>query len=191
MRALPWLTLVFLWTGCAATSRTAAPEVRLRSPSAAPPFRYRQEVTVAYGEEAPRSFEAVLENTGDALRLVGLTPLNTVLFVVELAGGEVTFENRTGEALPFDPSYILRDVQRAFFPWLEGGEGQDGARRGRVAGVKVLERYEGGRLIERVFFRPGAPPVRARYGRDTSSPVVRLVDPELDYRLEIRTFAPP
>ncbi|MEO1230879.1 MAG: DUF3261 domain-containing protein [Myxococcota bacterium] len=188
-----WLVLTLALGGSSCRASQAdfrAPPVEVRSPSAYPEdFSWRQTVTVSYGEKASRTFDGVLEKVGDRLRLVGLTPVGTVIFVAEAEGSEVRFENRTGEALPFDGEHILLDVQRVFFPWLEGPFA-DGQRSGEVDGIEVRERVEDGGLVERIFsdadgtlalvrfLEPGSPPPRSV-----------LIGRRFGYQLDIETLA--
>ena len=170
------------------------PPVRLRPPSAMPAdFQWRQRVTVSYGDRSPRSFDAVLQKQGDRLSLVGLTPLNTVTFVVQQNGLEVTFDNRTDEALPFDGRHILQDVQRVYFPWLDGPT-TSGIRVGEKLGEQVTERLDGQQVVERTFERAGRPPVRVIFEglRGPERPPSRAVleNRRYDYRLIIETAEP-
>lgn len=168
--------------------------VEVRPPSdMAEDFHWRQRVTVRYGVRPPRTFDAVLEKRGNLLRLVGLTPMKTVLFVVEARGAEVRFENRTGEPLPFGGSHILRDVQRAFFPWIHTPYEQ--GRRTRALGrTRVTERARNGRLVERTFETAGEGVVQVLYEGTPDPPGgppprVTLFDLERGYRLEIATLS--
>ena len=112
----------------------------------------RQRVTATWGGES-RSFDAVLQTRGETLTLLGLSPLGQVGFVLTLHDGEVSFENRTEMELPFPPRFILLDVQRVFYPWLEPG-----VLEGEVDGERVVERRRDGALLERTFTRlDGAP----------------------------------
>lgn len=155
-------------------------------------FVWRQRVTVAYGEREPRSFDAVLQKRGDRLSLVGLTPINTVTFVVEQAGLDVTFDNRTGEPLPFDGRHIMQDFQRVYFPWLNG-ESADGTRKGVVLGEQVSEQVADGQVVVRRFDRPQRQPVTVRFEglRGVGRPPQRVVleNQRYGYRLVIETSA--
>lgn len=187
MKSLGTALLLLLLASCA-TQHISGTEVGLRPPSEVPlEFSWRQSVSVEHARGKERSFEAVLEKGPDRLVLVGLTPLQTVLFVAEQrSDGSVRFENRTGRDIPFDPGYILRDIQRAYYPWIEGPH-RDGRRVGEVGGVRVEERYEGERLRERRF-GPVENPVVVEYeGADFPPRRVRIVDPNRGYVLTIRT----
>ena len=201
----PVLWTVALVAGCAGAQPRAAPGdpdpasglapvVQLRPPAVvARDFSWRQRVSVQYGDRSPRSFDAVLQKKGDRLSLVGLTPLNTVTFLVEQRGQDVRFDNRTGQALPFDGRHILQDVQRVFFPWLTGPVA-DGHRAGAVLDEQVSERWERGRLVERTFAQTGRPSVRVTFsgavsGPSEHAPPARAVleNQRYGYRLVIET----
>src|SRR5690606_1095695 len=82
-------------------------------------------------------FDAVVQKHEGTLKLVALSPTGQPGFVLTLGpDGEVRVENRTGQELPFRPERILADVQKVYYPWIEGaedtGELRDGARRARV-----------------------------------------------------------
>ena len=166
------------------------PPPKLLEPSVfGPDFSWRQRVTVRYGERQPRSFDAVLQKQGDRMLLVGLTPINTVTFVVEQRGREVAFDNRTGQELPFDGRYILQDVQRVFAPWLSGPE-VSGRRVGERFGERIEERLVDGRVVERTFRRGQQPPIRVQLKVGpvgTPAPQAILENPRFGYRLTIET----
>ncbi|MCA9671548.1 MAG: DUF3261 domain-containing protein [Myxococcales bacterium] len=136
------LALALLLAGCcppATTTRAARPrpEPALRPVGDLPyDFFWRQRVTARWGDGRSQTFDAVLQKHRGTLRLVGLSPLG-VGFVIELrADGTTHFQNRTGRRLPFAPSYMLADVQRAFYPWPSD---------------RVQERHKDGHLVERTF----------------------------------------
>jgi hypothetical protein len=97
----------------------------------------------------------VLQKRGGELILVGLSPLGLPGFVFRLSeSGELQVENRTGQALPFEPVYVVADVQRVFFPWLAAPvPGFSGDRSGVHAGTAVFEHYQQGQLRERQLTR--------------------------------------
>ena len=163
---------------------------QLRPPSVlTADFVWRQRVTVQYADRPARSFDAVLQKRGETMSLVGLTPINTVTFIVEQRDMAVTFDNRTGQTLPFDGRYILQDVQRVYFPWLVGPT-EDGVRSGAMLGESVSERLVAGRVVERRFERDGFPPVIVTLeGGSAGNPPERAVldNPRYRYRLSIET----
>lgn len=159
MRA--WLCCLLLSAACA----SAAP-VPTQRPAAVPPpallapstlsfdFQWRQRVTARW-PTGTHSFEAVLQKRAGELMLVGLSPLGLPGFVFKLSeSGALHVENRTGQALPFEPAYVVADVQRVFFPWLSApAAGFSGERSGQRAETQVFERYRVGQLQERQLTR--------------------------------------
>jgi hypothetical protein len=158
-------------------NRAGQPETlpALRPPSVVPEdFVFRQRVTAQVAGREARSFDAMLEKKGDRLALVGLTPLGTVLFAASLEGTRLAFEDRTGEDLPFPPEYVLLDVQRVFFPWLPPPPDGSGVREGAVFAERVIERWAGGRLVERTFACEAAgAPARVRVAFDNGARGIR------------------
>jgi len=158
-------------------------------------FMWRQRV-IAEWPTGTQEFEAVLQKRNAELTLLGLSPMGLPGFVLTLrADGSITVENRMDRELPFEPAYILADVQRVFFPWLEAvAPGFEGERQGQVGTQQVSERYAAGRLVARDFRRAETPdqPVHIEYGPtpaggDAASRVT--LDNTLHrYRLVIETF---
>jgi len=203
-------TGVWVWVGivawaCAACASgpRAEPAARPRVVPAAllPPsalafdFQWRQRVSARW-PTGQQSFEAVLQKRGGELVLLGLSPLGVPGFVLKLReSGEVEVDNRTGQPLPFEPHFILADVQRVFFPWLAGDAPAAGERSGQRGQTRVSERYANGELVERRFERDtpqGLERVQVHYeagapGRDAPARV-RLDNPLLGYALTIETL---
>ncbi len=122
-------------------------------PAGAWPGRHfiRQWVVIRWQEREER-FEAVLQKEADALLLVGLGPMGRVGFRISLEDEALGFENHSGRTLPFSPAYILADVQRIFYPWLEEAERcRRCDREGVRLGFDIRELRVGGRLVERRF----------------------------------------
>lgn len=162
-------------------------------------FQWRQRVTARW-EDGSRTFDAVLTKDGNRLRLLGLDPMGRPGFVFTLQEGTVSVENRTGRPLPFDPRYILLDVQRAFYPWLQP-PAQDGWHAGRIAAYYVVEQWTAGQLRQRRFHAtPDQPPeVLITYDEYADGLLVprrvELTQRALNYNLRIetldqQTFAP-
>jgi len=157
--------------------------------------QWRQRVTATWGD-ATRTFEAVLSNAEGELLLIALGPMDTPGFIVRLAEGTVALENRTGEAVPFDPRYIMLDVQRTFFPWIPGAPPQQGERRHAMNGETIVERWEAGHLVQRRFARvDGQPPDEIvidydGWSEDREAPGrARMVHGWFDYSLVIETLS--
>ena len=167
----------------------------LRPASALPAdVLWQQRVTVSWGDEGSRSFDVAVQKSGDTLTLIGLSPMGTTGFVVELAGDAIRKQDPPGEELPFPPRFLLLDVQRVFFPWLADGVA-DGERSGVVDGERVVETVAGGRVLERRFTRVDGHPrgtivVRCRWdeGDGVAPSLAELENGWFGYRLSIRTL---
>jgi hypothetical protein len=133
-------------------------------------FVLEQRVTIHWNAESgveQESFDAALQRRGDSLLLVGFGPMQRVGFELELSGGRIDFRNRTGRAMPFRPEDILADVQRVFYPWIDSRPAGERAeekepcrsceRRAESQGFDILERWEGGLRVQRVFQRIDRP----------------------------------
>jgi hypothetical protein len=137
---------------------TEYPGTLLTPASIGPDFQWQQRVTARW-ESRERGFDAVLSKADDELLLLGLGPMKTPAFIVRLSDGEVEFENRTPKELPFDPRYMILDVQRVYYPWIPGEPLVTGERSHVTGGERVDERWLDGRLVERRFVREdGQPP---------------------------------
>lgn len=155
-----WIGLLLCGLGCAGTQRNAAhgkpevPPAALLSPSALGyDFQWRQRVSARW-PTGQQGFDAVLQKQHAELLLVGLSPMGLPGFVFRLReSGAVEVENRSGRELPFEARYVLVDVQRVFFPWLEGPAPQTGERSGTRGDSRVSERYVAGKLVSRQFER--------------------------------------
>ncbi len=152
-------------------------------------FEQQQRVTVSVPGREESSFEAVLKKEGNQLSLIGLTPFSTVIFAAQQTGLNLQFSNQTGEKLPFGARSILLDVQRAFFPWLEGPI-ESGRRQGMVKEEQVVEVYQDSSLVERSFLRKGtaeAKMIVVKYQRrmDGTISVVELENQLYGYSLKI------
>lgn len=126
----------------------------------------QQRITVKWnGRE--ESFGAVLQKRGQELLLLGLGPMNTVGFRLSLVDRRVSFENRTGRDMPFVPERILADVQRVFYPWIEGGARCTRCDRRAIRGdLEIVEHIGDAHLEERRFLlrdRPERGEIVVRY----------------------------
>lgn len=129
-------------------------------------FLMRQRVSVQWADRK-ESFDAVLQKRGKTLLLMGLGPMNTVGFSLTLDDRGVSFENRSGREMPFQPERILADVQRVFYPWMKESSLCVKCVRHEIrSGLEVRERI-GARFLEersfRVVGRPDLGEVVIRY----------------------------
>jgi hypothetical protein len=194
------LLLFFLLAACGPRRSTLQPspasQETLRPPSAIGfDFMWRQRV-IAEWPTGKQEFEAVLQKQKGELTMLGLSPMGLPGFVLTLhEDTSISIENRMGRELPFEPVYVLADVQRVFFPWLPAeGAPQDGEREGSVGNQQVREHFRAGQLIAREFRRADKPDqsVRVEYtptapGAD-AAPRVRLDNGFYRYALVIETF---
>lgn len=130
-------------------------------------FQWRQRVTARW-PSGERSFAAVMSKADGKLRLIGLDPMGRPGFVLEHADGErVRVESHPSVQFPFDPQFILLDIQRVFYPWFEAPmhssqiaqeRGEQVLRTTTRAGSVIEERYSlAGQLMRRTFFLEGSP----------------------------------
>lgn len=198
-----WLAVALYVSGCISGAASPSPKdarPRVEAPALLPPSRFvhdvqwRQRVT-AHWPSGRQRFDAVLQKRAGELMLVGLSPLGLPGFVLRLREDRsIDVENRSGRDLPFQPSYVLADVQRVFFPWLPEGPAVS-ERSGLVAGVQVREQFAAGRLTRRSFERvtaEGTERVQVDYsgwreGQDAPDSAT-LTNDLLRYKLTIETI---
>ena len=202
--ALLCATLPLANAGC----RSARPSVlaasdypgTLRPPGAlATQAVWQQRVTATWsdpdGNEQTRGFGAAVQRRGDSLTVVGLSPMGSVGFSIEQSPNGVEIENNIPEQMVLPPRFILLDVQRTFYPWIDATEVDAAGDRVIVRdGEQVLERWQDGRLTERSFTRNAGGPkgvIRIRYewGRDdwTFPTLATLDNGRVGDRLQIVT----
>ncbi len=188
------IVLALALAGCTARGHTTPPTL----PDAndlAPPFLARQRVIATAGAQR-HAFEAVLQYDGSELLLLGLTPMGTKAFVVRQRGTVATAESFVDRPLPAPPEAILLDVHWSYFLAADTPRG-DGWHRRALPGLRLRERWQGGRVRERIVAPRGGAPVRIAYadglddGRFPARVVVVHEDPrgERDLRLEITTLS--
>jgi len=204
MNRLPHILAIGALCACAtAATRPADDAPKLDPGPIRPPsvlsydFQWRQRVTATW-PTGSRSFDAVLQKRAGELVLLGLNPMGMPGFVLRLReGGAIQVENRTGHELPFQPEYILADVERVFFPWLPPVPAAfSGERRGRYEQLGITELFDRGRLLSRSFERFDAPDrgtVRITYRPakthpEDAPPKVSVENAWFGYRLDIETF---
>ena len=141
----------------AATDEAGYPGTLRPASEAGFDFQWQQRV-VAHWQGRKNPFDAVLSKSGDELLLIGLGPMKTPGFIVRLEGQQLEFENRTKRDVPFDPQYIMLDVQRVYFPWIPGEPPADGSRTHERDGEVIDEVWADGCLEKRVFRRKNQSP---------------------------------
>lgn len=122
---------------------------------------WQQRISATWGEDGQRGFDAAVQRQGDTLTVLGLSPVGSVGFAMILRGDTIDLQNQSGEELPFPPRFILLDVQRTFYPWLEPAVAGNGARSGIVGDERVQELWRDGRLLERRFTQLDGEPAGA------------------------------
>jgi len=156
-------------------------------------FVIRQRIEGQYG---PRTvaFDAVVQKVDDTLMVLTLTPYGSRAFMVQQTGQEVTVEKFIPRDLPFDPRFILLDVQRVFFMGLPDAPRSDGWHKERMGEEVVRERWQGGRLHERRYARRDRQPkgevvvtYADGYVPGQAPPTVTLDNEWFGYRLELQT----
>lgn len=139
---------------------------------------WRQRVTATW-PDGEQSFDAALQRTPDALSLIGLSPLGPPGFVIRHDADGIHLTNHTDRTLPFAPSYMIADVQKAHYPWLP-----DGAAHGTRAGFEITEDHTDGRLTRRTFRHPDREPITVTY----DGPTTTLQHGWFGYTLRIETL---
>jgi hypothetical protein len=147
--------------GCLASSPSKPPATpqlsypgTLRDPGSSPhDFMVRQHAKGNYAERAI-SFEAVVQKSKDKLIVLVLTPYGSRALLIEQTGAHVRTEKFIDRELPFDPAFILLDVQRVFLKGQPSSPAPpEGWSESEIDGERVRERWEGGRLHERQYTR--------------------------------------
>ncbi|HVR62831.1 MAG TPA: DUF3261 domain-containing protein [Polyangia bacterium] len=190
-----------LAAGCAHRPPPPAPSA-LPAPAAAelpPPDRIPGDLTLrqkltATSAHGGGSFETILQKRPGMLRVLGLTPFGTRAFLLEQRADKVDFTRYIPHELPFPPTFMLLDIHRVFDRWLDAPPPTDGERSGIVAGQRISERWQSGRLRQRVFSStPGASPgaVTITYDGEIAPGVaadVVLANDRFGYRLQIHNL---
>lgn len=188
-----WPLMVIVLVGCGGRQPSMPPanvELPALSPEAARPFVLEQRLTGKYGRREVDA-QVVLQWQGGVLRLVGLAPFGARAFTVEQRGREVHVESTLGRDLPFDPRHVLVDIHRVLFRGALTGL-SDGQHERDDGGEHVVERWAGGRLVERRFTAPGQKPVVVSFfGAPTPvvASSVRLANQQVGYTLQIETLS--
>lgn len=196
---LPLLTAL---AACPATTPTTAPETASKAgypgelldpASVAQNFSIRQHIEGAYGERKV-SFEAVVQKKGETLLVLTLTPYGSRAFLVQQTGQHVEIESFIPRELPFNPRFILLDVQRVFMMGLPDGPHGDGWHEAQLGEELVRERWQDGQLYERRYQRLDHTPSGAvvvnyagGYTPGERPPTITLRNEWLGYELSLKT----
>lgn len=97
-------------------NQSVGPGPLLPIETASQDFFAEHQVEISW-EGNSRNFRAVLQKRGDTLELIMLGPMEQPVVRVFQHGEDVGMERIIQRALPFEPEYILADVQKAFLPW--------------------------------------------------------------------------
>jgi Protein of unknown function (DUF3261) len=155
-------------------------------------FLARQTVIVRHREQLAR-LDVVLQYDGDALLLLGLTPMGTKAFALRQRNATIELTRFVDMPLPAPPAAILLDIHRAYFDDRPTRALPDGWHRRGAGSRSIHERWAAGKLYERIWgprraraatrvrwpdgIAPGALPRR-----------VEIDHPELELTLEIHTL---
>lgn len=117
---------------------------------------WQQQVTARWrradGEHTERAFAAAVQRRGEALTVVGLSPVGAVGFSVTQTPAGIEVVNNIPDQMVVPPRFILLDVQRALYPWFDGSLSA-GKRTTTRQGEQITERWTDGALAERTFAR--------------------------------------
>jgi hypothetical protein len=128
---------------------------------------WQQRVTAKWQApgEAPqeRGFDAALQRSGDALTVIGLSPMGSVGFSIQQTPSGIEVVNNMEDQLVIPPRFILLDVQRTFFPWIAADDSHallaNGTHSAERNGEAIREVWLDGRLQQRTFRRLDNQPV--------------------------------
>jgi hypothetical protein len=110
----------------------------------------RQRLSFSYKERSG-SLNAVVEKTCDSLVVVGLGPFDNRLFSVRQTDRGIDYTPKQRDAWAFAPERILQDIRRSYFFPLQSPPLPDGLHNTVVAGMRVLEQWESGRMLRRTI----------------------------------------
>jgi hypothetical protein len=107
---------------------------------------------------------AVLQKRDAVLELITLDPRAQPILRITHTGDEVSLEAYTDRSLPFEPQYIIADVQKAFATWpltpsADEAETPGGGAlyQGRYRSLRYEEERRNGRVTRRRFWRDDLP----------------------------------
>lgn len=156
-------------------------------------FFAEHQVDIQWADKS-RSFRAVLQQRSGLLELILLGPMEQPVVRVFQKHDEVGVEQLVQGPLPFEPEYILADVQKAFFKWPVGPASDAETSEGSYETLRWKEQRENEVVQWREFRRDDLPhtlPLRVDYTYeegDTMPSSVRLENTWVGYTLYIRTI---
>ena len=143
-----------------------------------PPETFGQKISVLQHVEvhhSDRIFETLvqLEISPEWVTLVGFTTMGVRTFTVRWSGEELFSESSDGNDMPFDPKYIMADLQLALWP------------KNFIKDTLQIQETLGA-ASSREVMRAGVPVVRISYEKTPAwRGHIKLQNLERDYRLEI------
>jgi hypothetical protein len=195
------LVFAFAGAGCTGTPRSASPARAADYPgelvdsAALPSLFLRQRIEARFGDRSI-AFSAVLQSDAGVLSLLALTPYGSRAFLLQQRGKTIAFNRYVDRDLPFPPRFILLDVHRTLFLGLPGAPLPDGDHTAVQHGERIVERWRGGRLLERTFERVDGRPagrIRIAYQDGMRPPLpparIDLHNGWFGYQLAIHTLA--
>jgi hypothetical protein len=132
-------------------------------------FTWRQKLHARYGEDE-FDFEAVIEKSGNTLRVLFLTPYGTRALLLEQLGQKVSTRYFVSQRLPFPARYILGDIHRVFFRGFAPEKPTDGAHTHEQGGERFEDTWRRGVIIARTV----TPDKGARKGAEPASAAVTI-----------------
>ncbi len=167
----------------------------LQDPALTPyDFMVRQHAEGQYGKRS-LSFDAVVQKTEGKLLVLLLTPFGSRALLIEQDGMDIRTQKFIDRELPFEPEFILLDVQRVF---IKGHPVSARAAEGWIDAViddeHVRERWQAGKLFERRYRRTSGVPegsIIVRYDGGfepgTKPPTITLDNEWFGYSLRFET----
>lgn len=112
-------------------------------------FVLRQHLRFRVGDGGG-AMEAVVQRLCGELTVIVLTPLGLPAISIRQRGLDISVQTHLASPWPFPAENVLLDVHRVYFLPLRVPPG-DGTYTHRIGGESVEERWESGRLLERIF----------------------------------------
>ena len=109
-------------------------------------------------EKVDTALRLAVEKRGDALVLVGLSPLGAVLFSVRQTGTDTEVEALPAALLEIPPENVLRDLHRVHFLTASTPLAANGTSDVVRDDTRITEHWQGGTLRSRTFERVNGRP---------------------------------